>query len=176
MLNTVTQFGASSSGGISSLGLNLKSFIFQLVTFVLVLLILRRYAFPKLVATLEARRATLERSLDQAKETEQALKDAEAKADTLLHKAREQADMALADAGKKAEEIIAKAETAGGERAARIVKEAEAHLDQERQRLHQELRAELVDLVIDATEKVARQKIDQKADKELVINSLKELG
>ena len=56
----------AESSGISSLGINLKGFLFQLITFVIVLLILRRYVFPKLVATLEARRSALEQSLAQA--------------------------------------------------------------------------------------------------------------
>ena len=61
MILPATQFAAeSSSSGISSLGVNLKSFIFQLITFLIVLLILRRWVFPKLVATLEERRKTLE--------------------------------------------------------------------------------------------------------------------
>jgi len=76
LLNPSAQFASSSSSGISSLGVNLKAFIFQLVTFLLVLLILRRWVFPKLVATLESRRDALERSLLQAKETEEALKAA----------------------------------------------------------------------------------------------------
>jgi F0F1-type ATP synthase membrane subunit b/b' len=56
LINLNTQFAESSSGGISSLGLNVKSFVFQLITFLIVLAILRRWVFPKLVATLEERR------------------------------------------------------------------------------------------------------------------------
>lgn len=175
MFDHLAQFGDSSSGGISSLGLNLKSFIFQLITFLLVLLILRRWVFPKLVTTLESRRETLERSLEQAKETTEALEAAEEKASKLLHKAREQADASLADAAKKAEAVVASAENAATERAGRIIKEAESHLEQERQRLHQQLKAELADLVIQTTEKVIRKKLDDKADRELVEASLKEL-
>lgn len=165
----------ASGSGISSLGINLKAFIFQLVTFLLVLLILRRWVFPKLVATLESRRDALERSLEQAKETEETLKAAEEKADKLLHKAREQADASLADAAKKAEGVIAGAEAKAAERAGQIIKEAEAHLDQERERLHQELRGELADLVVQTTRMLLRQKLNGKSDQALIETSLKEL-
>ena len=175
MLNPSAQFASSSSSGISSLGVNLKAFIFQLVTFLLVLLILRRWVFPKLVATLESRRDALERSLLQAKETEEALKAAEEKADKLLHKARARADASLADAAKKAEGVIASAESSATERAGQVIKEAKAHLDQERERLHQELRGELADLVVQTTEKVLRQKLNDKSDQALIETSLKEL-
>lgn len=175
MQDSVLKFADTSSGGISSLGVNLKAFIFQLITFLLVLFILRRWVFPKLVATLESRRDALERSLEQAKETEATLQAAEEKAGKLLHQAREQADASLADATKKAESVIAGAESSAAERAGRIIKEAEVHLDQERQRLHQELRAELADLVVQTTEKVVRQKLDENGDRRLVESMLKEL-
>jgi F-type H+-transporting ATPase subunit b len=172
-----TQFAASSSsGGISSLGINLKGFVFQLLTFIIVLLILRRWVYPKLVSTLEERRKTLEESLIQARQTEEALQKAEAKAGEILQAARTQADAALADAGAKAEEIIAQGETAASERGARIIAEAESRLSQERERLHDELRGELAELVAVATEKVLREKVNQREDRALIERSLKELG
>lgn len=176
MIAINTQFAASSSGGISSLGVNLKSFVFQLITFLIVLLILRRWVFPKLVATLEGRRQALEESLQQARLTEETLQKAESKAAEILQKARAQADEAMAEAQTKAEEIIAAGETAASERAARIIKEAEAHLDQERSRLHQDLRAELADLVVATTEKVLRKKVSESEDRKLIEQTLKELG
>lgn len=177
MILPATQFAAETSqGGISSLGINLKSFVFQLITFLIVLLILRRWVFPKLVATLEERRKTLEESLRQAKQTEETLQKAETEAGDILQKARAEADAVLAEAGAKAEDIIAKGETAASERAARIIAEAEQRLGQERERLHGELRSELADLVAAATEKVLRQKVNQQQDRKLIEQSLKELG
>jgi len=171
-----TQFAAeSSSSGISSLGVNLKSFIFQLITFLIVLLILRRWVFPKLVATLEERRKTLEESLNQARLTEETLQKAESKAGEILQAARAQADAALAEAHTKAEEIIAKGESAASERGARIIAEAEERLGQERERLHHELRGELAELVASTTEKVLRQKLNEREDRKLIEQSLKEL-
>ena len=177
MILPVTQFAAdNSSSGISSLGVNLKSFIFQLITFLIVLLILRRWVFPKLVATLEARRKALEDSLVQAKQTEEALKSAEEKVGEMLHDARVQADAILAEANAKVDAIIAKGEASASERAARIVAEAEERLGLERERLHKELRGELAGLVAVATEKVLRQKINQTEDRKLIEQSLKELA
>ncbi|MEX1995241.1 MAG: F0F1 ATP synthase subunit B [Candidatus Saccharimonadales bacterium] len=166
----------AATGGISALGLNLKEFLFQLVTFALVLLILRRYVFPKLVATLESRRETLENSLVNAKETEAALQEAEAKAAQLLRQARGQADEALASAQTTAREIIDHAEAAGAEQAARILKEAETIIEQERRRLREQLKTELTDLVILATEKVIKEKVDPKKDAALISRAAHEVA
>jgi len=174
-LRSISSFAESSSGGISSLGLNVKGFLFQLATFVIVLLILRRWVFPKLVATLEARRQTLEESLVQAKRTEEALAAAEEKAEAILHKARAQADTALADARAQAKELIAKAEAAAQGQAARLLKEAEAQLEQEGNKLRDQLKDELADLVVLTTEKVLRKKINPAEDARLIEESIKEL-
>lgn len=168
------QFAETS--GISSLGLNLKAFIFQMLTFIIVLLILRRWVYPRLVATLEERRKTLEDSLVNAKLTEEELRKAEEKASEILQKARAQADIALAEASTKVEAIIAKGEASAAERAERIVKEAEEHLEQERQRLHSELKTELAGLVAAATEKVLQKKINEQEDRALIEHSLKDIG
>lgn len=161
------------ASGIGAFNLNIKAFLFQLITFVLVLLILRRWVFPKLVATLEQRRVVLENSLAQAKKTEETLAKAEAKAEEIIAKARAQADEALTEAKIAASNVIAESEEAAAKRAAMIVKDAEARLNDEREKLRSELRQELAGLVADATEKVVQQKLDAKQDISLIERMVK---
>lgn len=172
MIYIPTQF-AQADGGLSAFNLNLKEFIFQLITFLIVLAVLRKWVVPKVVATMESRQATLEKSLQDAKATEEALAKAEVKAEEILNKARSQADEALAEAKKAAAGVIAEAEEAAAARAGLIIKEAETRLGQERDKLRQELRAELAELVADATEKVIEAKIDAKTDMSLIERAIK---
>jgi F-type H+-transporting ATPase subunit b len=174
-LNILIPKFAESSGGISSLGLNVKSFVFQLITFLIVLGILWRWVFPKLISTLEERRKVLEESLEQARKTEETLHKTEANAEQILNRARAEADAALRDANARAKEIISDGEKSGEEAAARIIKEAEAHLSQERQKLHNELREELADLVVETTEKVIRKRLSSQEDMSLIKESIGEL-
>jgi F-type H+-transporting ATPase subunit b len=166
----------ADSSGLGAFNVNLKDFVIQLITFVLVLLVLRKWVVPKLVATMEQRRQTLEDSLKQAKQTEEALTKAEAKADEILAGARQQADEALAEAKKAAAGHIAEAETKAAERAALIVRDAETRLGEEREKLRHELRQELAVLVADATEKVIDEKLDAKRDMSLIERALKGVG
>jgi F-type H+-transporting ATPase subunit b len=169
------QFAQAESGGsgLGAFNINLKGFIFQLITFVLVLLILRRWVVPKLVETIDKRQQTLEESLKNARATEEALTKAEARAEEILTKARVQADEALAEAKKAGVEAVTKAESAAAQRAELIIKEAESRLDEERQKLRTELRSELADLVADATEKIIHEKLDQKRDMSLIERAIK---
>ena len=177
MLNIPTQFAevSSSESGIGAFNINLKSFIFQLVTFVIVLLVFKRWVLPPLIKTLEDRRQTLEKSLTQAKETEEALARAEAKAEEIITKARTQADNALRDAKKSAEGVIVDAETAAAQRAALIIKDAQAQLAQEKNNLRLELREELAELVADMAEKIIRQKLNASSDRSLIERTLQEV-
>jgi F-type H+-transporting ATPase subunit b len=175
LLNLPTQFAqaSDSNSGLGAFGLNLKDFILQLITFVLVFLILRRWVVPKLSATIDKRRETLEKSLEHAKQTEETLAQAQAKAEDILARARTQADEALAQAKDAAAGVVASAEEAAAQRANLIIKEAESRLNEEREKLRQELRAELADLVADATEKIIREKLDQKRDMSLIERAIR---
>lgn len=176
--NLITKFAGADSpqSGISAFNINLKSFIFQLITFVIVLLIIKRWVLPPLTKTLEDRRQMLEKSLVQAKETEETLAQAEEQAGQILHKSREQADTALSEAKAQAREVVAKAETDAQVQALRIIKEAEAQLAQERAKLRDELKTELAGLVTEATEKVLRSKLTASDDKRLIEEGIKELA
>jgi F-type H+-transporting ATPase subunit b len=164
---------ADDSSGLSAFNLNVKDFIFQLITFVIVLLVLRKWVVPKLVATMDKRQETLEKSLRDAKATEEALAKAEAKAEDILSRARAQADDAIAQSKKAAACVVADAEEAAAKRANLIIKEAESRLSEERDKLRGELRAELADLVADATEKIIHEKLDAKQDMSLIERAIK---
>ncbi len=173
----LTKFAEASdpASGIGAFNLNLKSFIFQLVTFIIVLLIIKRWVLPPLVRTLEDRREALEKNLVQARETEEALALAETKASQILHHTREQADVALAEAKSQAREVMTRAESNAQTQALRILQEAEAQLAQERAKLRTELKVELADLVTEASEKVLRAKLTSREDRQLIEQTIKEL-
>ena len=171
MHNVVPQFAAS--GGIGAFNINLKAFLFQLATFVIVLYVLKRWVLPKLISTMDERRVTLEKSLTQAKQTEETLAKAEQSAEAILASARAAADEALAEAKKAGAGVIADAETAAGNRAALIITEAESRLSEERDKLRQDLRKELAELVADATEKIINEKLDVKRDMSLIERAIR---
>lgn len=174
MFNVPVKFAEAS--GIGAFNINLKAFLFQLVTFVLVILVFKRWVLPPILKTMQERQKTLENSLEQAKQTEEALARAEVKAEEIIASARTHADEAMAQARKSAEEVILSAEVAAAQRSVLIIKDAEGRLDSERAKLRDELKAELADLVADATEIIIRQKLDQSGDRKLVEKALREIA
>ena len=174
MLGSTTHFADSSSGsGFGAFDISWKSLIFQLITFLLVLFIFKRWILPPINKTLEERRKAVERGLTDAKASQDALAAAEAKAQDILNRARAQADESLAEAKAAGATVIASAEAAAAQRANLIIKEAESRLNEERLKLRQELRIELAGLVADATEKIIHEKLDQKRDMSLIERAIK---
>ena len=56
-MSPLLQFGAeAASGGLGALGINLQGFLFQMITFVMDLILIRKYVYGRLIDTLETRR------------------------------------------------------------------------------------------------------------------------
>lgn len=176
-LSHLSQFAAESAesaGGLSALGLNLQSFLFQLITFVLVLLILRRFVFGRLVDTIEARRKAVEASLKNAETTADELKKTEAHIAQMMKEARSQADDIVAVAHKEAAVMVEDAETKARKKADHIVAEAQSQLEQDVAKARKAIRTETVQLVASATERLLGEKIDAKRDSALIERALEE--
>lgn len=169
----LTHFAAEASGGIAALGLNVQSFVFQLVTFVIVLLILRKFVYTKLLKTLEDRRNTVEASIENAAETERKLKDAEKTISGMLATARSQADEIVAAGHKEVTQMVEEAEAKAAKRAEHIVAEAKAQMDVEIVKARTELKAETAQLIALATENIIGQKLDAKQDASLISTALR---
>lgn len=177
-MHTFVQFAAEqsapASGGLGALGLNLTSFLFQLITFVIVLLLLRKFVYGKLVATLEARREAVEKSLDNAKEATEELEKTQKKVAAMLVEARGEAEAIVATAHKESAAMLEEAEAKSRKRADHIVSEAKSRLDLDVAEARKQLRAETKALVAIATEAIIHEKLDGKKDEQLITAALKE--
>ncbi len=174
MEHIVTQFGAESAGGLGVLGINIQSFVFQLITFVLVLILLRKYVYQKLVDTLESRRDAVLESLDNAKLAAIELEKMNEKTAKLLNLAKSEAADIVALAHKEASQSVEDAELKAKKRANHLIETAESRLNQDVEKARVELRAEMLALVAQATETVLKTKLDSATDKKLIASALKE--
>jgi F-type H+-transporting ATPase subunit b len=166
-------FAAEQASGISSLGLNLKTFLFQMITFGIIVFILNKYALSKLFAVIDKRREDLEAGLKSAEEAKQALIDTDKKVEEVLQKARTESGEILAATNKEAATIIKDAETKAVQRAENIVKDAKADITQQVQVARDALKSETRQLVAQATEKIIGEKLDSARDAGLVQSALK---
>ena len=168
-----TQF-ADSSSGLASLGIDGKAFIIQLITFLLVFWVLKRWAFGPIVKLMDQRRKTIEDGVslgEQMRKDKAELEDQVAKT---LHEARVKGDGLVADAQDEARDVIHEAEAKAQEKAEIILNEAKERTKQEVARARKQLEGEIVGLISDATEAIIDEKVDATKDASLIDRALRE--
>ena len=166
---------AESKGGSFLVQPGIGLMVWTLIVFVVAMLLLRKYAWPQITAALDKRQRLIEDSIETAEKTK-------SEAAELLEEYRER----LKDARTQAEEIVARARKAGevhereSTEAARVKREelmeqARRDIEAETRRAIQEIRSEVADLTVLATEKVTRKTLTPEDQKRLVDEALAEL-
>ena len=154
---------------------NVGLMVWTLVVFLLSFFVLRKWVFPPIRAALDARAQRINDSIDAAEHTRQ-------EADQLLADYRER----LKDARGQADEIIARARTAAEAHERSATEEAKVKRDQlmeqtrrdieaETRRAIQEIRKEVADLTVLATEKVTRKTLTEDDQRRLIDDAMSEL-
>lgn len=173
MIETITIFGASSAeSGI--LGLSLEAFFIQLVTFILAILVLQRFAAKPILKKLQERRETIEQGVKLGEQMQQEKAAQDAKRDKVIADARAEADRIVANANQTGREAIQEAEDTARERAERMVAQADERIKQDTAQARQKLKSEIAALVSEATEVIIDEKVDAKKDAALIDRALKE--
>jgi F-type H+-transporting ATPase subunit b len=164
-----------AAGGEFLVTPNLGLMIWTLVAFVVTLLILRRYAFPRIANELDKRRRAIEESIDHAERTRE-------EADKILREYRQR----LQEARGQADEIVQRAHRAGDnvqEEAKQNAKQqhdemmesTRREIERETQRSLEQIRREVANLTIAATERVTRKSLDDDDHQRLVREALEEV-
>ncbi|MFM7693567.1 MAG: F0F1 ATP synthase subunit B, partial [Actinomycetota bacterium] len=146
--------------------------LWTLVTFLIVLVILRKYAFGRIAALLDERREAVRQNL-------QAAEDARAEAERLLDDYKQQ----LAAAKREAAEILENARATATEQQRQLVAELSQERERgiaaatqaiaaEKQQSLDRIKQEIADLTLLATEKVLGRALDDKEQKRLVEEAL----
>jgi len=96
---------AEEVGPLTPLGINLGLFLAHLVNFVIVMLILRAVLWTRAVNMLDARRAEIEKGLEDAAAAARARQNAEAEANKILADARASATREITEARTRGEDV-----------------------------------------------------------------------
>jgi F-type H+-transporting ATPase subunit b len=165
----------AESGGSFLVSPGLGLMIWTLVLFLITMWVLSKVAFPKIQEALDKRAETIAESINaaerQRKESDELLSEYRAR----LSEAREQADDIMARARKSAETAEAEATVAGKEKREELVEAAKRDIEAETRRSLDQIRQEVADLTVLATERVTRKSLTAEDQKRLVEEALSEV-
>lgn len=153
-----------------------KQVLTQILGFLILLWVMRKYAWGPILASLEARRQKIAGDFEAAR---QAKADADATKLALENelkgieaKARQRLQEAVAEGQKVAGEIRAQAQTDAAARMAR----AEDDIAREREKAKELLKEQVISLSMKTAEKILRQRLDDPAQRRLVGEFVEEVG
>ena len=154
---------------------NVGIMIWTIVVFTISFLVLRKWVFPRIGEALDKRAAKVEGEIDAAEqlraeadkildEYRERLKEARTQSEEIVQRARQAADTHEHESKERGQEIIAEA-----------TKRGERDIEVASKRALDDLRREVADLTILATEKVTRKTLDSDDQRRLVEEALAEL-
>jgi F-type H+-transporting ATPase subunit b len=138
------------------------------VVFLLLLLILKKFAYPALLGAVEARERALQEQLDAAERNRAESEALLAEHKKLLAEARMQAHALLVEARTTAEKERALAMEKTLEEQQQLLERARREIVDERDRAIAELRQEAVDLSLAAASKLIGERLTSETDRKLV--------
>jgi F-type H+-transporting ATPase subunit b len=149
--------------------------IWTLLAFGLTLFVLYKLAFPRIAEALDRRQRAIEDSIDTAARLKTEAEELLEQYRERLKQARAQADEILVRARKAAE--VREAEAIGDAKARHdeLLEQTKRDIEAETRRAIQEIRNEVADLTILATEKVTRKILTEDDQRKLVEEALGEL-
>jgi F-type H+-transporting ATPase subunit b len=168
-----TEEAVASSSPLDALGVNGKTFLVQLLTFIIVFFILKKFAFGPIVAALEKRRQTLEDGVRLGQKLEKERDELGKEVAATIRDARHEADKIIAAAHKEGREVLREAEKTAQHKSNVVLEEAQVRIEHEAQAAKRKLEKEIVTLVAEATEAVVGQKIDMKKDASIIEAAVK---
>jgi F-type H+-transporting ATPase subunit b len=140
--------------------------------FVLLLVILGKFAWPQILGAVEAREKSLEEQIAQAARDREEAAALLAEHRKLVQDARAQAHQVLVDAKAMAERERAHAMEKLKEEQDAYLARARAEIAAERERAVQDLRREAVDLSLAVASKLVGERLDSEADRRIVAGYL----
>ncbi len=165
----------SESGGSFLVSPGLGLMIWTLVLFLVTMWVLSKVAFPKIQEALDKRANAISESIEaaerQRRESDELLSEYRAR----LAEAREQADDIMARARKAAETAEAEAAAAGREKREELVEAARRDIEAETRRSLDQIRQQVADLTVLATERVTSRALSAEDQKRLVEEALAEV-
>ena len=150
-------------------------FIWTIVTFLVLLALLAKFAWKPLLAALESRQEAIRKSLDDADRAKAELERLHQESVQIVNRARAEADGIIgrsrADADRLREETKQKAR----HEAEAIVKNAERQIQLETARALQQIRHEAIDLSVTIASKLIQRNLSKEDNERLIEEALKQV-
>src|ERR1700722_8699544 len=156
-------------------GLNPYLTIAQIVNFLILLYILKRYLYPPLFKVFKKREELVKESIEKAEQSEKALEKAKEQEKEIIKNARLTGDDIIKEAKEQSEEIVKQAEISAKERVDKIINDAKSQIALETAQAQEELNKYVLGLSMDMLKKTLSNVFTEKEQSEIIDKAMKEM-
>ena len=150
-------------------------FFWTIAVFLVLLFLLKKFAWGPLLAALDERQAGIRKSLDDADTAKRELAEVQARANALIGKARMEADAILSEARADGARIREELRDLAQQQAQAIIRDTQQQIQLERDRAVSELRQQAVELSVMIASKLIRRNLTREDDAALIDEALQQV-
>jgi len=171
----------AADGGVVSditktFGVNWQLFISQLIAFIVVALVLKKFAYKPVLDMLEQRRERIAQAEANAEKIQAELAETKAERDKVLAEANQKAQEMIADAKEAAKQVGEAEGQKAIKQAEEIIRKAREATEADRDQMMSELKAEIGRLVVETTAKVSGKVLTAEDQQRLIDDTNRELA
>ncbi len=134
--------------------------LWMLAAFLVVFVVLAKFGFPAIIGMVEKRKNFIDESLRKAHEATTRLENIKQESESILQEARDKQVAILKEAANTREAIVEDARVKAREESARIISDAKAEIESQKQAAIAAIRQQVALLSVEVSKKVLRKKLD----------------
>jgi F-type H+-transporting ATPase subunit b len=158
--------GGGENGGL--LDVNPGLMIWTVITFIILLLILKKVAWKPILTALDKRESDIKESLAQAEKAKEDAKKILEENQANLAKAEEDSKKIIEQSRAYAESLKEQMLKDSKEQAKRIVDDASSEIQRKQDAAFEELKSQIAEIAVNAAEKLIRESLDAQKSKQVI--------
>ena len=155
--------------------LDLGLFIWTIATFLVLLMLLTKFAWKPLLQALDSRQEAIRKSLDDAQQARQEMERLKQEAAHIIRQGRVEAESIISQSRSDAERLRGEMRQKAKADSDAIVKNAERQIQLETTRALQQIRHEAVDLSVMIASKIIQRNLSKEDNQKLIDEALKQV-
>ena len=144
----------------------------MLLAFLVVFFVVAKFGFPAIIDMVENRKRYIDESLQKAHEASERLANIQKEGESMLQEARQKQAQLLKEAAETRDAIVSQAQEKAREEGARLLSEAKAEIESQKQAAISEIRSQVAELSVKVAEKILRKELSSESKQMETIDRL----
>lgn len=161
---------------LKDFGINWMLLAAQIVNFLIILYILKRYLYKPIFKVIKKREESIKEGLKQAEETRILLERTASREKEVLKKAQEESRKLLEETKKQRDEIFKATEVSAQKRASQIMEEAKKQISFETANAQKDLTMKISGLAVEFLKKSSEALFSEEDQEKIIKNAINKMG